>query len=118
TTGGWSWATRCARGGAGSGRARRGSMAQATKNPGGRPVAVVIGATSKWQADGRNTKMIHGKAVDDSALPVSARWGIGGAIAQKFAAEGFFTVLTTRQEANAKPLLAAIESAGGAGTIV
>ena len=27
------------------------------------PVAVVIGATSKWQADGRNTRLAHGRAV-------------------------------------------------------
>ena len=54
----------------------------------GKPVAVVIGATSKWQADGRNTRLIHGKAVDDSTLPVGVRWGIGGAIAQKFAGRG------------------------------
>ena len=33
-----------------------------------KPVAVVVGATSKWQADGRNTKLAHGKAVDDSDL--------------------------------------------------
>ena len=44
-----------------------------------------IGATSKWQSDGRNTRLVHGKAVDDSDLPVGVRWGIGGAIAQKFA---------------------------------
>src|SRR5438093_1067574 len=25
-----------------------------------KPVAVVVGATSKWQADGRNTKLVHG----------------------------------------------------------
>ena len=46
------------------------------------PVAVVIGATSKWQADGRNTRLAHGGDVDDSELPLSARWGVGGAIAQ------------------------------------
>ena len=67
----------------------------------GKPVAVVVGATSKWQSDGRNTKLIHGQAVDDSNLPVGIRWGIGGAIAQKFAGEGFFVVLTTRSEPNA-----------------
>ena len=67
-------------------------------NTKGKPVAVVIGATSKWQSDGRNTKLIHGAAVDDSHLPVGVRWGVGGAIAQKFAKEGFFTVLTTRAE--------------------
>ena len=27
----------------------------------GKPVAVVIGATSKWQADGRNTRLIEYK---------------------------------------------------------
>jgi len=78
-----------------------------------KPVAVVIGATSKWQADGRNTRLIHGKAVDDSALPVGVRWGVGGAIAQKFANEGFFTVLTTRSAPNASGLMAAIKDKGG-----
>jgi len=88
------------------------------KNTNGRPVAVVIGATSKWQADGRNTRLAHGKAVDDSDLPVGVRWGIGGAIAQKFAAEGFFVVLTTRTAANASALEAAIRTQGGDCTIV
>jgi len=84
----------------------------------GKPVAVVVGATSKWQADGRNTKLAHGKAVDDSNLPVGIRWGIGGAIAQKFAKEGFFVVLTTRSKANASGLAAAIGNQGGDCTIV
>jgi len=78
-----------------------------------KPVAVIIGATSKWQADGRNTKLAHGKAVDDSDLPVGIRWGVGGAIAQKFAGEGFFTVLTTRSAPNAAGLMAAIKDQGG-----
>ena len=34
-----------------------------------RQVAVIVGATSKWQADGRNTRLVHGRAVDDSELP-------------------------------------------------
>jgi len=38
----------------------------ASRNTQGKPVAVIIGATSKWQADGRNTKLAHGKAIDDS----------------------------------------------------
>src|SRR3954468_3246562 len=84
----------------------------------GKPVAVVVGATSKWQSDGRNTKLIHGKALDDSKLPVGIRWGVGGAIAQKFAAEGFFVVMTTRSEANASGLAAAIRDQGGDGMIV
>lgn len=82
------------------------------------PVAVVIGATSKWQSDGRNTHLVHGGDVDDSGLPVGVRWGVGGAIAQKFASEGFHTVVTTRNASNATGLLAAIESAGGTATIV
>lgn len=88
------------------------------KNTNGKPVAVVVGATSKWQADGRNTRLAHGKAVDDSDLPVGVRWGIGGAIAQKFAAEGLFVVLTTRTAANASALEAAIRTQGGDCTIV
>ena len=84
----------------------------------GKPVAVVVGATSKWQSDGRNTKLAHGKAVDDSHLPVGIRWGIGGAIAQKFANEGFLVVLTTRTAANASALAEAIEAQGGESMIV
>jgi NAD(P)-dependent dehydrogenase (short-subunit alcohol dehydrogenase family) len=88
-------------------------------NRSGRPVAVVIGATSKWQADGANTRLIHGdKPVSEADVPVSARWGVGGAITQKFAQEGFLVVMTTRRRANAEPLAAAIASQGGEGLIV
>jgi NAD(P)-dependent dehydrogenase (short-subunit alcohol dehydrogenase family) len=87
-------------------------------NSKGKPVAVVVGATSKWQSDGRNTKLAHGKALDDSKLPVGARWGVGGAIAQKFAQEGCFVVLTTRSEGNASALAGAIRDQGNDCTIV
>jgi NAD(P)-dependent dehydrogenase (short-subunit alcohol dehydrogenase family) len=87
-------------------------------NTAGKKVAVVIGATSKWQSDGRNTLLAHGKTVDDSHLPVGVRWGVGGAIAQKFAQEGFFVVLTSRSEANASALAEAIRAQGGDCTIV
>jgi len=83
-----------------------------------KPVAVVVGATSKWQSDGRNTKLAHGKVIDDSDIPVGARWGIGGAVAQKFAKEGFFVVLTTRNAANASGLEQVIQEQGGEGMIV
>jgi NAD(P)-dependent dehydrogenase (short-subunit alcohol dehydrogenase family) len=83
-----------------------------------RPVAVVVGATSKWQADGRNTRLAHGKALDDRDLPVGVRWGVGGAIAQKFAQEGFVVVLTTRHSANAEALQQAIRAQGGESLIV
>jgi len=76
------------------------------------PVAVVVGATSKWQADGRNTRLAHGQNLDDSHLPVGVRWGVGGAIAQKFAKEGFLVVLTTRKASNAAALERAITSTG------
>ena len=83
-----------------------------------KPVAVVIGATSKWQSDGRNTKLAHGKVLDDSDMAVSARWGVGGAVAQKFAQEGFFVVLTTRKATNAAALELAIREQGGESMIV
>jgi len=73
-------------------------------NSKGKQIAVVVGATSKWQSNGRNTLLAHGKTLDDSGLPVGARWGVGGAVAQKFAQEGFFVVVTTRNEANASAL--------------
>ncbi len=87
-------------------------------NPNGKQVAVVIGATSKWQSNGRNTLLAHGRTLDDSGLPLGARWGVGGAIAQKFAREGFFVVLTTRNQANASALAQAIGEQGGECTIV
>ena len=83
-----------------------------------KPVAVVVGATSKWQSDGRNTRLAHGRELDDSELPVGVRWGVGGAISLKFASEGFLVVLTTRNAANAAALQAAIGEQGGESTIV
>jgi NAD(P)-dependent dehydrogenase (short-subunit alcohol dehydrogenase family) len=87
-------------------------------SPNRQPVAVVVGATSKWQADGRNTRLAHGKNLDDRDLPVGVRWGVGGAVAQKFAREGFFVVLTTRRASNAAALEQAIASQGGSAMIV
>lgn len=86
----------------------------AGRNTGRKPVAVIVGATSKWQADGRNTKLAHGKALDASTMPAGSRFGVGGALAQKFASEGFFTVLTTRAASNAAALAEAIKQQGGA----
>jgi NAD(P)-dependent dehydrogenase (short-subunit alcohol dehydrogenase family) len=96
-------------GGVGRGKEKEKMIGQNTSS---KPVAIVIGATSKWQSDGRNTKLAHGAAVDDSEIPVGIRWGIGGAISQKFAQEGFFTVLTTRRRGNAVSLLGAIAEQG------
>jgi len=82
------------------------------------PTAVVVGATSKWQSDGRNTILAHGEAIDDTDIPSGVRWGVGGAIAQKFANEGYRVALTTRTSSNAEPLAAAIRSQGGECMIV
>ena len=83
-----------------------------------KPVAVIVGATSKWQSDGRNTRLIHGREIDDSDLPVGVRWGVGGAISQKFASEGFLVVLTTRNASNVAGLQVAIGEQGGESIIV
>jgi NAD(P)-dependent dehydrogenase (short-subunit alcohol dehydrogenase family) len=91
---------------------------ESTMNSTRQQVAVVVGATSKWQADGRNTQLAHGKVLDDSDMPVGVRWGLGGAIAQKFAKEGFVVVLTTRKAANASALEQAIREQGGDSMIV
>jgi NAD(P)-dependent dehydrogenase (short-subunit alcohol dehydrogenase family) len=88
------------------------------QNTKGKKVCVVIGATSKWQADGRMTNMLHGRSIDANVVPVGVQWGVGGAVAQKFAAEGFFTVVTTRTESNATGLAQAIRDQGGDGMIV
>ena len=45
------------------------------KNNKGKQVAVVVGATSKWQSDGRNTLLAHGRALDDSDLPLACAGG-------------------------------------------
>ncbi len=83
-----------------------------------KPIAVILGATSKWQSDGRNTLLSHGTVIDDSDLPVEARWGVGRALALKFAKQGVRVVLTTRVEKNAEPLLRAVEAQGGEAMIV
>ena len=85
----------------------------ASANTTDKPVAVIVGATSKWQSDGRNTKLVYGKPIPDDHLPDSAKWGVGGALAQRFAKEGFFVVLTTRTAANADELAKTIRKQGG-----
>lgn len=77
------------------------------------PIAMILGATSKWQSDGSNTRLAHGADVEDANLPASVRWGVGGALAQRFAAEGFRVVLTTRHAANAARLEAEVRRQGG-----
>ena len=87
-------------------------------NSRGKPVCVVIGATSKWQSDGRMTNMLHGHNIDETIVPLGVRWGVGGATAQKFASEGCYTVVTTRTASNAAGLAAAIRDQGGECAVV
>ncbi len=82
-----------------------------------KPLAVVIGATSKWQPDGRNTLLAHGHTLAEDELPVGLRWGVGGAVAQRFAAQGYHVVLTTRTASNAVALGQAITDAGGRASV-
>lgn len=82
-------------------------------NPDGLPVTVIVGATSKWQADGPNTVHVHGQSLSEGDVPSQARWGLGGALAHRFAQEGNFVVVTTRTLANASGLVEAIRAAGG-----
>ena len=82
------------------------------------PTAVIIGATSKWQPNGSNTRLAHGQDLPDDDLPVGLRWGVGGAVAQRFAHEGFQTVITSRRSENAEGLKSAIDEAGGTSAIV
>lgn len=77
-----------------------------------KPVCVIVGATSKWQADGSNTRLALGTTVDDDDLPTGVRWGVGGALAQKFADEGFHVVVTTRAADNARRLRDVIVGVG------
>lgn len=83
-----------------------------------KPVAVIVGATSKWQPDGANTKLIHGSELEINALPPSIQWSLGGALALKFSQEGYFVVLTTRKRSNARGLARAVEEQGGECLIV
>jgi NAD(P)-dependent dehydrogenase (short-subunit alcohol dehydrogenase family) len=84
-----------------------------SRRQGTRRIVVVVGATSKWQGDGSNTKLAHDRTLPVDELPVGIRWGVGGAVAQKFAKEGYFVVLTTRTAQNALGLEAAIKEQNG-----
>ncbi|CAM9495968.1 unnamed protein product [Discosporangium mesarthrocarpum] len=86
------------------------------ENP--KPVTLIVGATSKWQSDGRNTHLAHGREVDDTGLPLTVRWGVGGALALRFASQGHHVVLTTRKASNAAALEQAIRSEGGAASTI
>ncbi|HWD06135.1 MAG TPA: SDR family NAD(P)-dependent oxidoreductase [Amycolatopsis sp.] len=87
-------------------------------NPDGMPVAVIVGATSKWRADGPNTVLAHGRSISADEAPADSRWGLGGALAMRFAREGYLVVLTTRTASNADPLVEVIRSRGGRCAVV
>lgn len=83
------------------------------QNPAPAKVAVIVGATSKWRTDARHAASIAAGKISDTDVPVEARWGVGGAIAQKFASEGYIIALTTRHRDNAGALAEASSEQGG-----
>jgi NAD(P)-dependent dehydrogenase (short-subunit alcohol dehydrogenase family) len=65
------------------------------------PVAVIVGASTKYQSH------------DDGAdLPLSVRWGLGGALSQRFA-KSYTVVLMARRAEELRDLAQAIEGQGG-----
>ena len=54
-----------------------------------KPVAVVIGATSKWQSDGRNTRMVHGGNIPDDRIAAIDTVGSRGRHSAEICARGF-----------------------------
>ena len=66
------------------------------------PVAVIVGASTKYQSH------------DDGAdLPLSVRWGLGGALSQRFA-KSYTVVLMARRAEELSDLAQVIEGQGGA----
>jgi len=91
----------------------------ARKNIQGKPVAVInrrhLKVAGRWSQ--HQTSRTARYSTPDRCR--SARGGVSAArSAQKFASEGFFTVLTTRTASNAAALAAAIQQQGGASMIV
>lgn len=69
------------------------------------PVAVIVGASSK-----------HDQGGDCQELPASSRWGLGGALALRFAAGGFHVALLARRKEVLESIAAAVRDAGGEAT--
>lgn len=76
-------------------------------------ICVVVGATSKWQADGSSTVKERKGQVSDENVPLEARWGAGGAISMRFAEGGCSMALFSRKLENVEPLAEAIRKRGG-----
>lgn len=76
-------------------------------------MTVIVGGTSKWRGSGANTKLVHGKYVSDEQYLPEVRWGVGGALALRFARAGHLVIVTTRNQANAEDLKEAIRTEGG-----
>merc|ERR1712216_230503 len=68
-------------------------------------VAVIVGCGSKHDKDGSDTE-----------LPVTSRWGLGGALSMRFAAAGFHVALMGRRPEIGAAVAAHVASQGGAAT--
>lgn len=78
---------------------------------------MVVGATSKWQADGSSTVKERNGKVSDENVPLEARWGAGGAMSFRFAEGGCTMALFSRKLENVQPLAEAIKKKTGAKVI-
>lgn len=70
-------------------------------------VCVIVGAGSKHDKEGTATD-----------LPVTSRWGLGGALPLRFAAGGFHVLLLARRVENCEAVAEAVRAAGGTATVV
>lgn len=71
------------------------------------PVAVIVGCGSKYDKDGNDTE-----------LPLTSKWGLGGALSLRFAAAGFHVVLMGRRSEVGETVAAAVRAEGGTATPV
>merc|ERR1712130_348397 len=58
----------------------------------------------------------HDKGGTDTQLPATSRWGLGGALALRFAAAGFHVVLLGRRAEIGEAVAAEVVAQGGAAT--
>jgi hypothetical protein len=83
-----------------------------TTNSKSEHVAAVVGATSKWQSDGRNTLPAHDKTLDESDLPVKPTLGHRGRHLAEVCPGEVLRRADNHNKANASALARAIQEQG------
>ena len=76
-------------------------------------VCCLIGASSKWMPTGVSAMNENGGKAITEEFNEEVRWGVGGALGLKFAAEGCLVALFSRKIANVQNLAKAIRGRGG-----